>query len=369
MKTVLLTDICDIQYGYPFDSSKFNDSQGMPLIRIRDVMRGFSETYTTEECDESYIITEGELLVGMDGEFNISRWGKEPALLNQRVCHLIPKKVDKGYLFYFMPSALKKIEMKTPFVTVKHLSAKELNKVVVPLPEMEEQCRISATIDKVSLLISKRREELAKLDGLVKARFVEMFSGEYKEVTAENVCAEIVDCPHSTPKYDEDRLVYPAIRTSEIQNGGISWESMKYVGIIEYEKRIKRLKPLAGDIVYAREGTYGDCVILPDKYEFCLGQRTMLFRPNYEICTSAYLHAALRSEAVRRQADKSNAGSTVPHVNVADAKRFHFPLPSLALQQQFADFVSRVDKSKAAVERSLSSLETLKKSLMQQYFG
>ena len=193
-----------------------------------------------------------------------------------------------------------------------------------------------------------RNQEIASLDNLIKARFVELFSETYEEVSAEDVCSEIVDCPHSTPKYDESELIYPAIRTSEIQNGSISWNSMKYVGAIEYEKRIKRLKPVRGDIVYAREGTYGDCVILPDEHEFCLGQRTMLFRPNYKICTSAYLHAALRSDAVKKQADESNAGSTVPHVNVADAKKFHFPLPPLELQQQFTDFVIEVNKSKVA---------------------
>ncbi len=179
---------------------------------------------------------------------------------------------------------------------------------------------------------------------------MEMFSGTYEDVLAENVCSEIVDCPHSTPKYDEEKLIYPAIRTSEIQNGTIFWSSMKYVGIVEYEKRTKRLKPAGGDIIYAREGTYGDCVILPNENKFCLGQRTMLFRPDYKICTSAYLHTALRSDSVKKQADESNAGSTVPHVNVADAKKFHFPLPPMELQQQFSDFVRATDKSKIVAE-------------------
>ena len=235
-----------------------------------------------------------------------------------------------------------------------------------PISEQQSICK---QLDYVYDIIKTRQQQLQKLDELVKARFVELFSGTYKEVSTEDVCSEIVDCPHSTPKYDEDNLIYPAIRTSEIQNGSISWNSMKYVGAVEYENRIKRLKPVGGDVVYAREGTYGDCVILPNEYEFCLGQRTMLFRPNYRICTSAYLHAALRSDAVRKQADESNAGSTVPHVNVADAKKFHFPLPPLELQNQFAAFVEQVDKSKVAVQKSLDEAQLLFDSLMQQYFG
>lgn len=176
MTVKLLTEVCDIQYGYPFDSSKFSESEGIPLIRIRDVTRGYSETFTTEEYSSEYLVHDGDLLVGMDGEFNIAKWGKTPALLNQRVCRLMPKSsVDKGYLYYYMPIILKQIEAKTPFVTVKHLSAKELNKAKIPLPPLDEQRRIAAVLDKVSDLISKRRQQLDKLDELVKARFVEMF--------------------------------------------------------------------------------------------------------------------------------------------------------------------------------------------------
>ena len=129
---------------------------------------------------------------------------------------------------------------------------------------------------------------------------------------------------------------------------------MKYVSREECRDRNKRLTPKRGDIVYAREGTYGDCVILPNGYDFCLGQRTMLFRPNYDLITSEYLHQALRSDNVKRQADISNAGSTVPHVNVADAKEFSFPLPPLELQNTFGDFVAQVDKSKDALTSILS---------------
>ena len=138
-----LPEICTIQYGFPFDSAKFSISEGMPLIRIRDVVRGYSETFTTEDYKEEYVVNKDDLLIGMDGEFNIAKWGATPALLNQRVCRLLPtSEVDKNYLFYFMPSALKRIEEKTPFVTVKHLSAKELNKVRVPLLPLEAQHRI-----------------------------------------------------------------------------------------------------------------------------------------------------------------------------------------------------------------------------------
>lgn len=365
-----LPEVCEIQYGFPFDSSLFSAEGDLPLIRIRDVVRGYTETYTSEKCDVAYLVHEGDILVGMDGVFNVAKWKGEPAYLNQRVCRIIPNEtIDADFLFYFIPTALKKIENETAFVTVKHLKAKQLNAVVVPDVPIEEQKKIAAQLNVITHLISLRQQQAEKLDELVKARFVDMFWGAYSEVIAEDVCEKIVDCPHSTPKYNESELKYPAIRTSEIQDGQIEWSSMKYVGINEYQRRVKRLIPEAGDIVYAREGTYGDCVILPEGYQFCLGQRTMLFRPNYKLCNSEYLHAVLRAAAVKYQADMSNAGSTVPHVNVSDAKRFHFPLPPLPLQNAFATFVHEVDCEKERIQRSAALLETLKRSLMQQYFG
>ena len=88
-----LTDICDIQYGYAFDSKCFTEEPLYPpLVRIRDVKRGYSETYYSGDYSEEYLITSGDLLIGMDGEFNIARWKSDRALLNQRVCKLTAKK-------------------------------------------------------------------------------------------------------------------------------------------------------------------------------------------------------------------------------------------------------------------------------------
>lgn len=276
---------------------------------------------------------------------------------------------DTMFLFYALYASAAELQRRGTGSTFKAISKNALSNLLLPSYCLEEQKEISAVLQQVDHLISLRQRQAEKLDELVKARFVEMFGGAYSEVIAEDVCEKIVDCPHSTPKYNESELKYPAIRTSEIQDGQIEWSSMKYVGINEYQRRVKRLIPEAGDIVYAREGTYGDCVILPEGYQFCLGQRTMLFRPNYKLCNSEYLHAVLRSAAVKYQADMSNAGSTVPHVNVSDAKRFHFPLPPLPLQNAFATFVHEVDCEKERIQRSAALLKTLRRSLMQQYFG
>lgn len=95
-----LTSLCEIQYGYAFDSEKFsNNNAYIPLVRIRDVKRGFSETFYSGEYPEEYVLHAGDILIGMDGEFNIARWKSRNALLNQRVCKITTKKgIDDEYL-------------------------------------------------------------------------------------------------------------------------------------------------------------------------------------------------------------------------------------------------------------------------------
>lgn len=99
-----------------------------------------------------------------------------------------------------------------------------------------------------------------------------------------------------------------------------------------------------------------------------MGQRTMLFRPDTNVYTPAYLLYAIASDRLKRQAGALNAGSAAPHVNVKDTKRFRTP-PSNRSAKEFAAFVAQVDKSKAAVRSAIEKLELLKASLMQEYFG
>ncbi len=174
-----LTDVCDIQYGYPFDSANFSTSanDGMPLIRIRDVKDGYSNTYYKGDYPKEYIIHKGDYLVGMDGEFNIAPWKSGDALLNQRVCKVSSKsnEVSIGYLYRFLTKELKKIEDETPYVTVKHLSAKRLNQVLLPVPPIETQSCIVSELDLLQSIIDKQKAQLKELDNLAQAVFYDMF--------------------------------------------------------------------------------------------------------------------------------------------------------------------------------------------------
>ena len=373
----LLPEVCTIQYGFPFDSAKFSDSNGMPLIRIRDVVRGYSETYTTEEYKSEYIVRENDLLIGMDGEFNIAKWGKTPALLNQRVCRLAPNdSIDKDYLFYFMPVALKRIEEKTPFVTVKHLSTKELNKIEIPVLPLEEQRKIAETLSKVDELIAFREQQLAKLDELVKARFVEMFG----------------DCKTNPKSWKTKALEKIAnvgsskrVFVEELQDSGIPFYRGTEIGALAEKKAVipalfiteehyKQLcettgKPQKGDLLMPSICPDGRIWIVDTDEPFYFKDGRVLWvhltSANYN---SVFLLYTLKDRIMTDYASIAS-GTTFAELKIFALKKCKiFDVP-LELQNQFATFIERVDRQKQTVQQSLEKLELMKKALMQEYFG
>ena len=377
----LLPEVCTIQYGFPFDSAKFSDSNGMPLIRIRDVVRGYSETYTTEEYKSEYIVHENDLLIGMDGEFNIAKWGKTPALLNQRVCRLAPKdSIDKDYLFYFMPVALKRIEEKTPFVTVKHLSAKELNKIEIPVLPLEEQRKIAETLSKVDELIAFREQQLAKLDELVKSQFTEMFgdpiNNPMKWIVSkiEDIAAQEKNALKAGPfgsalkKEFYVRSGYKIYGQEQVICGDASFGDY-YIDEEKY-KELKNCAVQAGDILISLVGTYGKTLIMPDNYEAgIINPRLMKITLNKNKVTPIYFKYYFESNALKASMDANTRGGTMGILNLGIIRQMKIQVPPLSLQNQFAAFVERVDQQKQTVQQSLEKLELLKKALMQEYFG
>lgn len=159
---IRLSEIASILNGAPFDSEKFSTNGGVPLTRIRDVVAGQTSTYYTGEYDDAYLLDQGDLLIGMDGDFNTGYWGTQQALLNQRVCKLTPRSefYDKALLGYVLPGYLAAINANTPSITVKHLSSKTIGEIELPLPPRAEQDRI---VEKLEELLSDLDAGVAEL--------------------------------------------------------------------------------------------------------------------------------------------------------------------------------------------------------------
>lgn len=380
---VKLGDVAEITNGYAFDSKHFNDmGNGMPLIRIRDVVRGFSETYTTEQYSNNYVIRNGDLLIGMDGEFNISPWNSIDALLNQRVCKIVANThhLLNRYLYYYLPKALKEIEEATPFVTVKHLSSKKIVSIELPLPPLPVQQQIADVLDHASALIEKRKAQIEKLDLLVKSQFIEIFGdpvtnhlGWKKEKLGSLLLVEPQNGfyrPQSD--YRSDGSGVPILRIDAFYNGRVTdWFNLKRLTCTDSEKERYLLRK--GDIVINRVNSIeylGKCALIEGFFEDTVFESNMMrFHAKDEKLVPVYLTYFLCLPYVYNQiiahAKKSvNQAS----INQKDVQDFDILVPPIALQTRFADFVHQVEAQKALLQASLQKLEQNYNSLMQKCF-
>ncbi|NWO05902.1 MAG: restriction endonuclease subunit S [Alteromonadaceae bacterium] len=165
-KEFQLGELISILSGFPFDSELFTDDPGQPLIRIRDLLSAEIKTYYSGPFDKRYVVDNGEILIGMDGDFNVIRWTKGPALLNQRVCLVksASQELDESFLFWLLGPKVESIHKTTPQTTVKHLSVNDLKGLTVRIPERVHQQKIAQILDTLDTQIQKTDALIAKLE-------------------------------------------------------------------------------------------------------------------------------------------------------------------------------------------------------------
>jgi type I restriction enzyme, S subunit len=183
------------------------------------------------------------------------------------------------------------------------------------------------------------------------------------------VCDQIVDCPHSTARFQEEG--FPCIDTTWMTVEGLAQGRARYVDKSTYEDRISRLQPRAGDIVFAREGTIGTAIMIPVNMTPCLGQRVMLLRPSCGYSNGLLLYT-LHSEVVKRQYRAQSLGSTVAHINVGDVKRFAIPVPPSNEQQRIVAEIDRrlslIRGVEVEVETNLKRAQALRQCVLSKAF-
>ena len=168
---VKLKAVANVQYGFPFNSQLFNKNEkGMPLIRIRDILPAKTSTYTTEKASENYLIKKNDMLVGMDGNFNVNFWNSEDAYLNQRCCKIAAGPyLEQKLLYWFLPIFLDEIFENVSYTTVRHLSDRHLTKMSIPLPPLAEQKRIVEKVDELMARVADLEQSADALTSLKKA--------------------------------------------------------------------------------------------------------------------------------------------------------------------------------------------------------
>lgn len=364
----------EILSGYAFDSNGFNtNSEGMPVIRIRDVIRGHTTTFYNGTYDERYVVENGDILVGMDGEFNLGIWNGGRALLNQRVCKITPKNgiADKNFLKHFLPFELKKIEDKTPFVTVKHLSTKKLAEIEIPQISREEQKRIAAILDKADTIRRKRAESLKLLDELLRATFLDMFGDPLTNSKGWSIIelSEIISSLTSGSRGWATHYSNEGAKFLRIQNIGTNELLLNDIAFVKAPKNAeaKRTRVKSGDILLSITADLGRTAVVPDDFgEGYINQHLAKF--SVEDAEPLFVSAYIASPGGQTQIARKNKGGTKAGLNFDDIKSVKVPMPPMELQKNFADFWHKTRVSKIHFLSHANESDTLFHSLIARAF-
>ena len=387
-----LGEVCDILNGYAFKSNQYTTS-GVRIIRISNVQKGYIEDKSPVyyPCDDEnvkkYELKQNDLLISLTGNVGRTALLEEkflPAALNQRVsCVRLkePDKVLKTYLFhllnsdYFEQQCMKAAEG----VAQKNLSPKWLFEYKIPIYSIERQKEISNTLDKIDLLIILRKQQLAKLDELVKARFVEMFGNPsnnslgFPYEPLSNCLLSIENGKSFVCSNDMRQEENPAIlKLSAVTYGVYQQDENK--AILDSSMFVKSAEVHKGDLLFTRKNTpelVGMCAYVNDTAPNLM-MPDLIFRLNTnEKINKIFLWKLINHEFFRGKIQNIATGSAKAMSNISKERleKLAIILPPLHLQNDFAALVERVDQQKQTIQQSLEKLELLKKALMQEYFG
>ena len=383
MATVVTKGTTPTTIGFRFEDS------GINFVKIESISEDgtfLKEKFShiSDECNVQMRrsqLQENDILFSIAGAIGRSAIvTKEilPANTNQALAIIrVPKgKIDYNYLLYALSSSAinQQATQHQQGVAQLNISLKNVSDFLLPIYTEAMQKRIVHNLKKIDKLIFLRKQQLAKLDELVKARFVEMFGDPvtnpkgYEKYKLENLARKISDGVHSKPDYTETGR--PFLSVVNINKGVINFKNCKYVSEDAYQKMIKSTHPERGDVLYTKVGaTYGIPAYVDTDIAFCLYVSVCLIKPKREVINPRFLSLSMEMPYVKHQADRRIKGIGVPDLHLNQISEFEILCPPLKEQDIFIYFVERLDGEKRVVQQSLEKLELMKKALMQEYFG
>lgn len=386
-KYVKLGEVCTIERGgspRPIDDFITTDENGINWIKIGDADESMYITKTAQRIKpvgmkKSRYVKPGDFLLSNSMSFGRPYILKIDGCIHDGWLVLRDENnvFDKKFLYYYLsaPITYKRFKSMAVGGVVNNLNSDMVRKVRVPIPSQEEQHQISDRLDKVSNLIFLRKQQLAKLDELVKARFVEMF-GEIlinsmgwveAEIGAHCFVTKLAGFEYTQYIHYENSGEVVMVKAQNIKNGKLNDKDLSYISA-EVSELLPRSQLMPGDIVMTYVGAnIGDVAVIDNKYKYHLAPNVAKIRPDLSVYNSVFLMKLLmymNPYIVKNSADTAKAALGMNRI-----RKLKAIVPPLSLQNEFAAFVERVDQQKQTVQQSLEKLELMKKALMQEYFG
>ena len=387
----LITDYLWFQEGPGVRNTQYTSS-GVKLLNVSNFVEGridlstSSRYISSEEANGKYkhfLVDEGDFIIASSGiqvdyfekKMGFIRPEQLPLCMNTstiRFKNLKPDELDMRYFMYYLKSNAFKNQLSRHIVGSAQLNfgPSHLKKMTFPMVAMERQRYIVDNLEKVYTLISLRKEQLRKLDQLVKSRFIELFGDPVYNnngLPTKKLCElGSLDRGRSQhrPRNDPKLLngPYPLIQTGEVASAGLYITEYKNTYSELGLQQSKMWK--AGTLCITIAANIAQTAILT--FDACFPDSVVGFVPN-DAVSAIYMHywfgffQKILEEQAPQVAQKN--------INLKILSDLDVMVPTKEQQEQFAAFVEQTDKSKLAIQQSLDKLELLKKSLMQEYFG
>jgi len=353
-----LGEVAKLISGFAFKSELFNEKKkGIPLIRIRNLPNSSSETYYNGDYKEDYVVNNGEFLIGMDGEFKIYEWRGVKSLLNQRVCKLtnFSNLIIPRYIYYLIRENLQIIEDRTPFVTVKHISAKKISDIELPVPSLEIQKQIVVILERAEKLRQRRERLKEETNKVLQSIFASTFGENVNIQNLGEVTEVIMGQSPPSNTYNEQGNGLPFFQgKSEFRN--------KYPVIEKYCSNPLKLAK-KDDVLMSVRAPVGPVNMAT--VDCCMGRGLCAIRASDKILAD-YLFEFLKMN--EKIIEARGQGSTFKAINRKQIENIRIPVPPIKLQEEFAKIVEKVEKTKAYQEKSTQEVNALFDALMQKAF-
>lgn len=325
-------------------------------------------------------LTDGEyILLGEDGAPFLNPYAEKAYIIYGKTwvnnhAHILRSKTNNEFLCYYLNYFNYKNYVSG--TTRLKLTQAQMRKIPIPNIPSDEQSRIVAHIEELFSELDKAVDTLKttkeQLEVYRQAVLVDAFrvSTNSTHLKIGYVCAKIVDCPHSTPKWEKNGKL--CLRTTNFKRGYLDLQSPNYVSEETFNDRNRRIIPQPGDVLYSREGSVlGIACTIPSNVYPCLGQRMMLLRSGEKL-NNRYLMHYLNSPMVTNHVIATKGGTGSPHINVGDIKEFQIPIPSLEKQsnivRQIEEQLSSCDNVEKTVDAILTQADAMRQSILKQAF-
>ena len=383
---VKLDSVVEVLSGFAFKSSCFNKtSQGVPIIRIQNVAENNSEedfVYWDESYKEKFLIDDGDILLSLSGNIKLGIWGNGKALLNQRIIKISEKEgLDKGYLFYFLMSAVKSIAALGKEAVISNVSVNDFKALQIPLPPLETQKQIATVLEKADQLRKDCQQMEQELNSLAQSVFIDMFGSKapgYSEWPLHHIeeLAESKKGSMRTGPFGSDlkhsEFVDEGIAVIGIDNAvknEFAWGERRFITPEKYEK-LKRYRVYPQDLIITIMGTTGRIAVIPNDIPLSISTKHLaVITLDKEKVLPEFLAIAIKTHPdLLHQILDSNKGAIMDGLNLGLIKALSLKLPPLDLQSEYLAVLKVIQEQVFESRSSLKQHNDLFNALMQKAF-